>query len=240
MNDLMLFERRGTVVVSSRVVAERFGKEHFNVLRDIRAHIEGITRIGEPPENDSANAINFDGVKKYFIASHYVDAKGETRDEFLVTRKGFTLLAMGFTGEAALVWKLKYIDAFDAMETILRERQSADWKQSRLDGKKQRLAETDVIQTQLIPLAESQGSKNAGKLYMTYSKLVNATLGIEAGQRDNLPLPYVDAIRFLEHLIENIISDECAKGTRYKEIYQVCKAKCLIAKELAFLPRLTA
>nr|WP_281803491.1 Rha family transcriptional regulator [Methylocystis echinoides] len=37
-----------------------------------------------------------------------------------MTRDGFTLLAMGFTGEAALRWKLKYIDAFNRMEAELR------------------------------------------------------------------------------------------------------------------------
>jgi hypothetical protein len=73
---------------------------------------------------------------------------------------------------------------------------------------------------------------------MAYSKLVNATLGIEPGQRDKLPLTYVDAIRFLERAIENIISIEVDKGTFYKEIYQICKAKCQIIKDLAFLPSL--
>ena len=71
---------------------------------------------------------------------------------------------------------------------------------------------------------------------MTYSKLVNKTLSIESGQRDNLPLSYVDAIRFLERAIENIISIEVDKGTHYKEIYHICKVKCNIIKELAFLP----
>ena len=98
--------------------------------------------------------------------------------------------------------------------------------------------ETDVIMDKLIPLAESQGSRNAGKLYMTYSNLVNATLEIEAGKRDNLPLAYVDAIKFLERAIENIIAIEAAKGTHYKEIYIICKAKCQIIKDLAFLPQL--
>jgi hypothetical protein len=70
---------------------------------------------------------------------------------------------------------------------------------------------------------------------MIYSKLVNATLGIEANQRENLPMAYIDAIKFLENAIENIISIEVDKGTHYKEIYLTCKAKCQIIKELAFL-----
>lgn len=54
---------------------------------------------------------------------------------------------------------------------------------------------------------------------MTYSKLVNLTLNIQAGQRDNLPLDYIDAIRFLERAIEDRISLDVDKSTYYKEIY---------------------
>jgi hypothetical protein len=140
--------------------------------------------------------------------------------------------------EIVVNFKLELTKEFYRMRRFILERQSAEWQQSRLTGKQIRREETDVILEKLIPHAESQGSKNAGKLYMTYSKLVNATLGIEAGQRDKLPLAYIDAIRFLERAIENIISLEVDKGTQYKEIYQVCKAKCGIIKDLAFLPTL--
>ena len=135
-------------------------------------------------------------------------------------------------------FKKRLTREFNRMRRFILEKQTAEWQQSRLTGKQIRHEETDVILTKLIPLAESQGSKNAGKLYMAYSKLVNAVLDIKAGERENLPVPYVDAIRFLENAISNIISIEVDKGTDYKEIYQICKAKCLIIKELAFLPSL--
>lgn len=140
--------------------------------------------------------------------------------------------------EIVVNFKFELTKEFFRMRQFILERQSAEWQQSRLTGKQTRREETDVILEKLIPLAESQGSKNAGKLYMTYSKLVNLTLEIEAGQRNDLPLAYIDAIKFLERAIENIISIEVNKGTYYKEIYQVCKAKCGIIKELAFLPTL--
>jgi len=124
------------------------------------------------------------------------------------------------------------------MRTFLLEKQSAEWQQARVTSKQTRKDETDVILTKLIPLAEKQGSKNAGKLYMSYSKLINSILDIEAGQRDNLPLTYIETIKFLERAIENIISIEVDKGTHYKEIYQICKTKCQIIKELSFLPTL--
>ena len=124
----------------------------------------------------------------------------------------------------------------ERLENIIRERASAEWLEARKLGKHVRKQVTDVIMEKLIPHAESLGSRNAGKLYLAYSKLVNATLGMRPGQRDGFPQAYIDAIRFMEHAIKNIISIEVDKGTHYKDVYQVCKAKCQILKELSFLP----
>lgn len=135
-------------------------------------------------------------------------------------------------------FKLELVKEFYRMRRFLLEKQSAEWQQARMTGKQTRNDETDVILTKLIPLAESQGSKNAEKLYLTYSKLVNLTLGIQAGQRDSLSLTYIETIKFLERAIENIISIEVDKGTYYKEIYRICKTKCQMIKELSFLPTL--
>ncbi|AFV02814.1 MULTISPECIES: Rha family transcriptional regulator [unclassified Dehalobacter] len=237
MNEFLtlgIISKKERALVSSRKIAERFNKDHAEVLKRIHGydrngkHVNGILDDFEP----SVNTL------RYFIPSEYKDSKGETRAEYLITRDGFSILAMGFNGKEALKWKIKYINAFNAMEDYIREKKSAEWQQARLDGKQVRREETDVILTKLIPLVESQGSQNAGKLYMAYSKLVNMILGIESGQRENLPLSYIEAIKFLERAIENIISLEVEKGTHYKEIYQVCKAKCQIIKDLAFLPSL--
>lgn len=99
----------GELVVTSRQVAEDFEKRHSDVLDKI----SGLIREIEPTENSA----------RYFINSFYVDAKGEKRKEFLLTRDGFSLLVMGFTGSKALKWKLKYIEAFNKMEQALREPQ---------------------------------------------------------------------------------------------------------------------
>ena len=103
MDDLIRIGKTedGQLVVTSRQVAEDFEKRHANVLRDIENLI--LT-------NSKLSSLN------YFIESSYTDAKGETRKEYLLTRDGFSLLVMGFTGKKALQWKLKYIDAFNKME----------------------------------------------------------------------------------------------------------------------------
>lgn len=60
-------------------------------------------------------------IPQYFIPSKYKDASGKSNVEYLLTRDGFSLLVMGFTGAKALEWKLKYIQAFNAMEKRLND-----------------------------------------------------------------------------------------------------------------------
>lgn len=79
------------------------------------SHVEGILDQFEP----SVNTL------RYIILSEYVDSKGETRNEYLLTRDGFSLVVMGFTGTKALEWKLKYIDAFNKMESAIKEQNKA-------------------------------------------------------------------------------------------------------------------
>lgn len=86
---------------TSRVVAEKFGKHHKNVLRDI----ENVMKDA----GEAFNRLNFEPVS-------YLDAKGEERPMYEMTRDGFTLLAFGFTGKAAMEWKIRFIEAFNLME----------------------------------------------------------------------------------------------------------------------------
>ena len=103
------------VYTTSRIVAEKFGKEHKHVIRDIE---ELIKNMVQPIEN--INQPKFGLVKNdYFIADGYLDAKGETRKQYLITEKGAMLLIMGFTGEKAFAIKTKFIDEFARMKNII-------------------------------------------------------------------------------------------------------------------------
>ena len=55
----------------------------------------------------------------HFKEISYIASNGKPNREFEMTKDGFTLLAMGFTGKEALKWKLKYIEAFNRMENII-------------------------------------------------------------------------------------------------------------------------
>jgi Rha family phage regulatory protein len=103
MNQLATINN-GQVVVSSRQIAENFEKRHDSILRDIENMAKNIT-----PQNCGM----------LFIQSEYKNENNRMFKEYLLTRDGFSLLVMGFTGQKALEWKLKYIEAFNKMEKML-------------------------------------------------------------------------------------------------------------------------
>lgn len=64
-------------------------------------------------------------LKKWFYEYKYTNEQNyQTYPAFLMTRDGFTLLAMGFTGKKALEWKIRYIQAFNEMERKLKEQEN--------------------------------------------------------------------------------------------------------------------
>jgi Rha family phage regulatory protein len=100
----------GVPTTTSNEVAEFFGKEHAKVLRSIELLAESNRAISGGVDFNARN----------FSAVEYTDAKGECRPAYRLTRDGFVVLAMGFTGKRALAFKLAYIDAFNRMEAALR------------------------------------------------------------------------------------------------------------------------
>ena len=92
-----------TVVTSSVAVASFFGKLHKDVLRAIRVLIDSAPELGQ----------------RNFAPSTYTNEQNKQQPCYTMDRKGFVLLAMGFTGEVALKFKIAYIDAFDTMERKL-------------------------------------------------------------------------------------------------------------------------
>ena len=93
----------GKPVVTSKQVADHFGKQHRNVLVDIKNLLSDSGEFGE---------LNF-------LLTTYISSQNKELPCYEMTRDGFTLLAMGYTGKDALLWKVKYIEAFNAMEREL-------------------------------------------------------------------------------------------------------------------------
>ena len=98
--DLKIIE--GQITTTSNQVAEHFGKRHADVIRAIR-------KLDAPEEFTERN----------FALSEFTDSTGRVLPAYRLTRDGFTLLAMGFTGKEAMQWKVAYLNAFNQMEAEL-------------------------------------------------------------------------------------------------------------------------
>ena len=110
MDNLVFHGADNQALTNSLLVAEKFGKEHGDVLKAIDAV---FTKV---PENQC---------KGYFsdTSIEIPQPNGGIRHSRVVVmnRDGFTLLVMGFTGKRAFQFKLAYIAAFNAMEKAIKE-----------------------------------------------------------------------------------------------------------------------
>lgn len=211
----LVYLKNDEAVCSSLQVAEKFGKEHRNVLQNV----------------DNLIAEN-SAVKNMFKLSSYKADNGQSYRQFYMNRDGFSLLVMGFTGKKALDWKLQYIKAFNQMESFIREKSTQTWVETRKYGKLTRKAETDTIQ-KLVEYAKEQGSGHAEMLYMTYSKLANKMAGVK--NRDEATVKQLNDLSLMENIILHEIDLGIMKGKHYKEIYKDCKNRLETVKDLAYL-----
>lgn len=164
------------LVVSSRDVAKHFDKRHDNVLRDIETQYKHLLHFGE-----------------MFCETVYKDSYGREQKQYLMNRDGFSLLVMGFTGEKALEWKIKYIQAFNEMEKELKRiaDERKQWEIERAKGIVIRHILTDAIKN---GIAESPNKKFA---YPNYTKMIYKTIfGKTMGElREMLGITDKDSIR---------------------------------------------
>jgi len=93
----------GVPKTTSLAVADLFSKRHDHVLRDIQS-------LDIPKDFSLSN----------FGESNYTTERGRTYPMYTMTKDGFTLLAMGYTGKEAMQFKVAYINEFNRMEATLR------------------------------------------------------------------------------------------------------------------------
>jgi anti-repressor protein len=100
MNELVKIEN-DRMITTSKIIAETFGKRHDHVLRDIDNIRKDVPNFGE-----------------MFHETETQDSYGRQQRIYEITRDGFSLLAMGFTGAEAMEWKIKYLEAFNKLEAF--------------------------------------------------------------------------------------------------------------------------
>lgn len=103
MAELVFQNRNGNDVTTSLIVAQVFGKEHKNVVRDI----ENLSC------SETFNQLNFERIT-------YKDARNREQTAYEMTKDGFSFLVMGYTGAKAGEFKEKFISEFNKRESLLK------------------------------------------------------------------------------------------------------------------------
>lgn len=183
-------------VVSSLDVAETFGKDHKNILRDIR----------QLECSDEFRRLNLE-------QSEYLNEQNHKQPMYYMTRDGFTILVMGYTGEKAMRFKEAYIKQFNAMEKTL---------QGKLIEREKGIAVRQSLTKALQQSTENE--RMHGHAYSTYTNCIYKVLfgkntkqlreefgiGQKENLRDYLSEEQLRAIQSMECLVSGLV--DCGWG----------------------------
>lgn len=183
--EIKLMNKEEVTAVSSLDMAETFEKEHRRVMQDIREL-----------------ACSEDFRLHNFVQSSYINLQNKKQPMYYMTRDGFTLLAMGYTGEKAMRFKEEYIKQFNTMEKLLigkmREREK---------GIAIRQALTKALQQ------SKEAERMHGHAYSTYTNCIYKVLfGMNANHlREKYGISNKENLRdyFTEEELKAVQSMEC-------------------------------
>jgi len=199
MNDLVR-TLNGKAFTDSNKLAAKFSKSHDNVLKKVDSLIRNLTRQKKR-------------VNDYFKEDVFINNRNREYRCFLMTRDGFVLLAMGFTGDRALIFQIQFIEAFNEMEAELK-RQSI----LRLSGIETRKTLTDKIKD------TGENERMHGHGYSTYTKLAYKLVGIKYKKpakskrfRDSLCPENLERLETVEDMIKSFLK----AGKKYSEIKEL-------------------
>ena len=209
---------KGVPMTNSKNVADKFDKTHRDLLVKIRKIIAMDVNFGE----------------RNFSLSSYRSDQNKELPCYIMTRDGFTMLAMELSGPRVFEWKIKFIEAFNAMEdALLKTHNNLEWKQARLQGQVARKAVTDTIK-EFVEYATEQGSKSANMYYANITKmeykaleLIDKNQKVPSNFRDTLDLMDLSFLNTAEQIAKAAIKEGMDSGMHYKEIYIHAKDKVM-------------
>jgi len=226
----LVHQNHGKVFTDSLSVAENFNKYHKHVLEKIDSYFE----IDDEFSRSNFRLRNFKG------------NDGKEHRKYEMTRDGFTMLAMSFTGKKAFEWKKNYMNAFNTMEQIITQKQNQEWQIARTKGISIRKDLSDTI-AQFVSYATSQGSTKANFYFSnitkeTYKalKLLEAREKTPSSFRDTLTSFDLSALTMAEYVAQGALMEGMIKRMFYKEIYQYAKEKVLIFASSIAVAKITS
>ena len=221
MKSELVVIRRNDVFTNTYIIAQNVGYPHRNITKHIDKY-----------------KVRFNAMGGTFYTPGVISQGGRPIQPIdLNEQQAIFLMTLLDNTERVLDFKMELAQSFVTMRRLLLERQTVEWQETRQLGKQIRLRETDAIKA-LVEYAKVQGSKNADKLYMVYTKLVKSLTSQDA--RDNADVGILTEILVFEKTLFGIITDEMTRNTPYKKIFQNAKSQLMELKRLWAMPKLSA
>lgn len=189
-----------TAFAESQEVAERFKKDHKNVLATIDRIIGDLTAVQT-------------AVKDYFVDGTFTNSRNREYRNYLMTREGFALVAMTLEGPESMKFKIQFIDAFKLMERALKEQYAT------------RQVSIETRKTLTERLKESgENERMHGHGYSTYTKYAYKLIGVKyvkpkKGERfrDSLDRDTVERLEDVESMMQRLVK----AGKEYNEVKEI-------------------
>ena len=176
MADLVFQNSNGNDVTTSLIVAQVFGKEHKNVVRDI----ENLSC------SENFNRLNFERIT-------YKDARNREQTAYEMTKDGFSFLVMGYTGTKAGEFKERFINEFNRREFLLKDddyilMRSQQILQKRLEASEEKIKQLESQaeqQQETIELQQKELTQSAPKVsyYDNHLQSVNTQTSTQAAKQ---------------------------------------------------------
>lgn len=206
--------RRDDIFTNSKVIADGTGNQHHAVREIIKKYKSDIEEFGT------------------LLILNEESTGGRPTELFLLNEEQATFVITLLRNSKVVVkFKKELVRQFYAMRRFLLEKQSKLWNDTRVASKENRLKETDVIKL-LAEYAKEQGSAHSDKLYVVYTKLANSIVG---GNRDNMTASELNTLTLVESIIKQTIEIDMSMGMDYKAIYQDCKNRLEMFKDIVYL-----
>ena len=204
------------VFTNSWIVSEGTGNSHEAVIKLLNKYSDDFKDFGELSYDLKSDMVSKRGITICLL--------NEPQATFLMTLLG--------NSKRVVKFKKELVRQFYEMRRFILERQSGEWIATRYHGKLTRKSETETIK-KLIEYAKEQGSTHADKLYVTYSKLANSVSGIT--NREQATISQLNTLSLIENIIIHTIESGIIADKYYKDIFQDCKKRLEMFKDIAYL-----
>ena len=217
MNELV-YLKANDVFTDSLVIANATDNSHHAVSQTIRKHKSRLEKFGK---------LQFSHLKCQNPNG------GRPASIYLLNEPQATLL-ITFLKNTDIVadFKTELVRQFFEMRKLLAEKQTQTWLETRQSGKITRRELTDMIQL-LIEYAKEQGSTHSQFLYKHYTDLAQKLCNIS--DRDCATTLQLNNLSIFENIMLHLIKQGMEQGMNYKDIYKECKARCVLAQQVAMI-----